>query len=101
VDVYKINADTPFWGGESNSNTILYQQICSGSYQFDPQFWDLISKDAKNFIEELLLVKPDSRMTASQTLAHPWLSTTQSIDLLPTVKKNFDAKRTFKKGFCD
>lgn len=37
-------------------------------------------------------------MTASQALAHPWINTTASVDLLPSVRKNFDAKKTFRKA---
>jgi hypothetical protein len=37
-------------------------------------------------------------MTVSQALKHPWLNNMANVDLLPNVRKNFNAKRTFKKG---
>lgn len=89
---------TPFWGGESNSNQVMYQQIMLGKYDLDPQYWDCISSDAKDFIAKLLVVDPARRMTAQQALEHAWLSTSASVDLLPNVRLNFNAKRTFKKG---
>lgn len=90
---------TPFWGGEENSTTLLYQDICAGKYEFESQYWDMISDEAKTFIRKLLLVNPDARMTASQAADHPWLCTENKVDILPTIKKNFNPKRTFKKGF--
>lgn len=37
-------------------------------------------------------------MTAKQALKHEWLKTTQDFNLLPNVRKNFNARRTFKKA---
>ncbi|OAJ38885.1 hypothetical protein BDEG_22784 [Batrachochytrium dendrobatidis JEL423] len=94
-----LSGYTPFWGGETNSTTVLYQAIVEGSYEYDPENWDKISADAKNFISKLLLVDPSKRMTAAEALKHPWLHTEAAIDLLPNMRKNFDAKKTFKKAF--
>ncbi len=54
--------------------------------------------EAKDFIGKLLCVDQAKRLTASDALKHPWLATVHGFDLLPSVKKNFNAKRTFKKG---
>ena len=89
---------TPFWGGEANSNTVLYQAIVSGKYEFEPEWWDLVSSEAKDFISKLLMVNPDKRMTAKEARQHPWMSTRNAVDLLPNVRKNFNAKLTFKKA---
>jgi serine/threonine protein kinase len=53
---------------------------------------------AKDFVQKLLVVDPDKRLTARAALGHPWIRTEADFDLLPNVKKNFNAKRTFKKG---
>jgi calcium/calmodulin-dependent protein kinase I len=89
---------TPFWGGEANSNTVLYQAICSGKFEFDEQYWSQVSPEAKQFISKLLIIDPSKRMTASEASQDCWLDTTAGIDLLPHVRKNFNARRTFKKG---
>ncbi|KAL2915190.1 hypothetical protein HK105_205297 [Polyrhizophydium stewartii] len=89
---------TPFWGGETNSTTILYQAIVEGKYEYEDEYWGNISKEAKDFIDHMLVVNPAGRMTATQALSHPWLSTDANVDLLPGIRKNFDAKRTFKKA---
>jgi calcium/calmodulin-dependent protein kinase I len=43
-------------------------------------------------------VNPDKRMIAKEALEHPWMATTQTVDLLPNVRKNFNAKMTLKKA---
>ncbi|KAI8899285.1 kinase-like domain-containing protein [Globomyces pollinis-pini] len=36
---------TPFWGGESNSTTILYQSIVKGKYEYEEEYWGMISSE--------------------------------------------------------
>jgi serine/threonine protein kinase len=36
---------TPFWGGEQNSTPILYQAIVKGKYEFDEDYWGMISPE--------------------------------------------------------
>eukprot|EP00842_Homolaphlyctis_polyrhiza_P001268 jgi/Hompol1/2141/HPOL_005870-RA len=88
---------TPFWGGESNSTTVLYQAIVNGDYQFDEDYWSNISSEAKDFISKLLVVDQSKRMSAQAALAHPWIKNQRNTDILPNIRKNFNAKMTFKK----
>ena len=37
-------------------------------------YWDDVSEDAKNFIDQLLVVDPDERPSAEDALKHPWLT---------------------------
>ena len=53
---------------------------------------------AKDFINQCLILDPAARPTALQALEHPWLSTESKTDLLPTVRKGFNAKRQWGKG---
>jgi serine/threonine protein kinase len=71
---------------------------------------------AKNFIRSTLMTDPQKRLTAQDALNHPWLCSameaaetvkkgeappiTSSGDsnLLPSVKKNFNARRTLRKA---
>lgn len=60
-----------------------------------------ISEPAKDFITKLLKVEPEARMTASQALDHPWLQAGKEhpeFDLLPHVRKGFNAIKMFRKA---
>ena len=83
------------------------QAILVADYSFTPlEYWRHVSKPARQFIQQCLTIDPVERMTAHQALAHPWITgeveagaapgkpSDQKIDLLPTVKKNFNARRT-------
>lgn len=81
------------------------QAIVAGDYAFEPEvYWAGVSDAARDFINCLLTVDPSKRMTASQALEHPWLATDaaknegQQKDLLPDLRSNFNAKRTFRKA---
>ena len=78
---------------------ILYNSIMKGKFEYEPEFWDAVSPIGKDFISKLLIVDPARRLTAKQAYEHPWLSNNITVDLLPNVRKNFNAKGTLKKAF--
>ncbi|KAF9912819.1 hypothetical protein EC991_008685 [Linnemannia zychae] len=98
---------TPFWGDDQPA---LFENIISGQYQFEDEYWRDISPLAKNFINTLLIRPAEIRSTATQALAHPWFramldqdlsapaSPQDSVNLLPAVRKNFNARTVFKKA---
>ncbi|KAF9125908.1 hypothetical protein BGW39_007078 [Mortierella sp. 14UC] len=98
---------TPFWGEDQQA---LFENIISGQYQFEDEYWHDISPLAKNFINTLLVRPAEIRSTATQALAHPWFramldqdlsapaSPQDSVNLLPAVRKNFNARTVFKKA---
>lgn len=53
---------------------------------------------ARSFIRKCLSLNPDSRPTATEALNDVWMTGQQAkdIDLLDTVRENFNARRTFK-----
>ena len=81
----------------------LFRRIKNADYQFDPQYWDPVSDDAKDFIRKLLVPNPKNRLSAAQAMRHPWLIKGDH-DLvvrnlnstLTNLKANFNAKRRFK-----
>ncbi|KAF9132009.1 hypothetical protein BGX30_012816 [Mortierella sp. GBA39] len=98
---------TPFWGDDQQA---LFENIIAGQYQFEEEYWREISPLAKNFINTLLVRPAEIRSTATQALAHPWFravldqdlsapaSPQDSVNLLPAVRKNFNARTVFKKA---
>jgi calcium-dependent protein kinase len=60
----------PF-GGQDDYE--IQENVKAGNYSLSTKHWRNISTDAKSFVRSLLDMNPESRPTASQALAHPWL----------------------------
>ncbi|KAF9149425.1 hypothetical protein BG015_008786 [Linnemannia schmuckeri] len=98
---------TPFWGEDQAS---LFECIISGEYEYEEEYWKDISGLGKAFIDSLLVRPADKRPSATQALNHPWframleqdmvtpISPADSVNLLPGVRKNFNARSAFKKA---
>ncbi|WOO81985.1 Calcium/calmodulin-dependent protein kinase cmkB [Vanrija pseudolonga] len=100
---------TPF---DRDSQYEEMQAICNGDYKFaPPEYWAGVSETARDFVRACLTVDPTNRPTAAQLLQHKWLRTDAppfvadpesesgaAVNLLPTVKKAFDAKKTFRRA---
>lgn len=94
---------TPF---DRESNLEEMQAILVADYSFTPlEYWRGVSRAARGFIKRCLTIDPTQRLTAHEALAHEWIAGgpdsgrgTAEEDLLPTVKKNFNARRTLHKA---
>jgi len=61
----------PFYG---KSDNVVFERILSCKFTFPPKEWDKISSTAKDFISNLLVVNAADRLSASEALNHPWIS---------------------------
>lgn len=100
---------TPF---DRDSQVEEIQAICAADYAFEPkEYWEGVTDTARDFVNRCLTVDQHARITAPQALEHPWLTTylaqapareqaqpAKSPDLLPQMRRNFDAKKTFRKA---
>ncbi|OHW99594.1 CAMK CAMK1 protein kinase [Colletotrichum incanum] len=89
---------TPF---DRDSDFEEMQAILNADYSFTPfDYWRGVSDHAKDFIRRCLTIDPNKRMTAHDALQHPFVAgylnngEGEGQNLLPTVKKNFNARRT-------
>jgi len=88
---------TPF---DRDSDFEEMQAILKADYSFTPvEYWRGVSDAAKDFIRRCLTIDPAKRMTAHEALQHPFVAgykagEDKGQNLLPTVKKNFNARRT-------
>merc|ERR1719295_249003 len=62
----------PFFDAQGNQKR-LYKLIKLGKYRFPPPYWDYVSENAKDLVRSLLVLDPEKRFSAEQTLAHQWL----------------------------
>ncbi|CAD8143599.1 unnamed protein product [Paramecium octaurelia] len=60
----------PFVGKTENQ---ILEKVKLGKFTFDPDDWDTVSKEAKEFIIKLLKMDPNQRLSAKQALEDPWL----------------------------
>ncbi len=94
---------TPF---DRDSNLEEMQAILIADYSFTPlEYWRSVSLSAREFIKRCLTIDPTKRMTAHEALSHPFVNDDDETirqrgregaggDLLPVIKKNFNARRT-------
>lgn len=93
---------TPF---DRDSNLEEMQAILIADFSFAPlEYWRSVSLSAREFIKGCLTIDPQKRMTSHEALSHPFVDDTAREregagdrgggDLLPVIKKNFNARRT-------
>lgn len=80
----------------------LFEKIKKAQYDFDPEYWGHITREAKDLIRGMLTLDPARRLTVDQALTHPWVGITaeqlRRINLDANLKelKKFNANRKFK-----
>jgi calcium/calmodulin-dependent protein kinase I len=76
----------------------LIDEITHARYDFHERYWRNISTEAKDFIRALLTLDDKKRLTATEAMKHQWMTSSDinEIDILETVKENFNPRRTLK-----
>lgn len=72
VIIYVLICGYPPFVDENQS--VLFQKIRVGDWQFHDKAWGSISKEAKEMIKRLLVVNPLQRWSAKECLASPWMT---------------------------
>jgi len=78
VDMWSIGVITyillcgfpPFYG---DTVPEIFEQIMEANFDYPEEYWGSVTKEAKDFINKLLVVETTERMSASDALKHPWL----------------------------
>ncbi|CAG8576474.1 10720_t:CDS:2 [Funneliformis caledonium] len=86
---------TPFWGDDQAT---LFENIMSGVYDYDEDYWSEISMKATDFIDRMLTFDQSKRVTAHEALNDEWFKSAADVDILENVRRNFSAKATFRKA---
>lgn len=107
ITYFLLAGYTPF---DRDSQQLEMEAIIAGDYKFEPEeYWENVSETAKDFVRQCLTIDQANRPTAGEALGHKWLSDPTAhfvtdkegvapVDLLPHVKKAFDAKQLWKKA---
>jgi len=86
----------------SEDPKLLIKETIRAQIEFHDQYWHNISSEAKDFIHSLLNVNPLRRLTSSEALSHPWLTTHLSADhdLVDGLRQNFNARAQWKRAIA-
>lgn len=66
-----LSSHRPFY---SKKRRVMINNIMTGAYDLKSVYWNPISDEAKDMVNNLLIVDPSKRMNASEALEHKWLS---------------------------
>lgn len=95
-----LSGESPFQG---NSDAETLALVTAAKYDFDPESFEDISAQAKEFISSLLKKDRRCRLSCDEGLAHPWMASFSVLNRRPTKSlkkekmKRFLAKRKWKK----
>ena len=87
----------PF-GGDTDNDTLC--NISNVDWEFDEDSFEEISSHARDFIEKLLTLKPEDRLSSSEALEHPWMKANEQRGGKINTKRHrtFLARRRWKKS---
>jgi calcium-dependent protein kinase len=66
-----LSSHRPFY---HKRRKVMIDRIMRVEYNFDKDYWDDVSDEAKDMINKLLVLDPKKRMNAAEALKHKWLS---------------------------
>lgn len=90
----------PFY--DERGDQAMFQRILKCDFQFVAPWWDDVSLSAKNLVSKLIVLDPKKRLTAKQTLQHPWVqgkgAKREHMEKTQEKLKEFNARRKLKAG---
>ncbi|XP_072230284.1 myosin light chain kinase, smooth muscle-like [Leuresthes tenuis] len=95
-----LSGESPFQG---NNDAETLASVTAARYKFDPETFEDISDEAKDFISSLLKKDRRGRLSCTEALAHSWMASFTPLNRRPTKSLNKDrmkrflAKRKWKK----
>lgn len=94
-----LSGSLPFTG---KRHLDLFKAIIAGDFNFDDDYWEEVSDDAKDLICKLLVTDPDKRYTAMDALNSKWIRASESklrsnsLARVSTRMRTFNARLKFK-----
>lgn len=79
-----LSGQMPF---ADDNRTRLYKAILKAKYSYHGEAWKDVSDLAKDFINQLLVLEPEERMTAEDSLGHRWITTCAGTSSLKNLQK--------------
>lgn len=97
VNLYIFLAGYPPFGG--NTDEQILRKVSVGRFSFPSPEWDTISFEAKDLISKMLTLDTTRRISARDSLSHPWMSNASRAPINPTVARGiFNNLQNFRAG---
>mmetsp|Transcript_17310 Transcript_17310/g.20067 ORF Transcript_17310/g.20067 Transcript_17310/m.20067 type:complete len:91 (+) Transcript_17310:164-436(+) len=81
---YMLAGDPPF---NNENNSELFDAIITSPVLYPKKTWQHVSSDCIDFVQKLLVKKPEDRLTAKEAILHPWFEFSNSLQ-----RKESDAR---------
>jgi len=85
----------PFYAHDS---AVVDDKIKKADYTFTHRAWEQVSDDAKDLIKKLLVVDPDTRLTAEEALKHRWVNADKNEQAEHYLTYSLDGLKEFNQG---
>ena len=73
VILYILLCGYPPFNGETDKE--IMEAVKKGEFDFPEEEWSVITEEGKDLIKKMLTYDPKKRLSAAQTLGHPWFQT--------------------------
>ncbi|MEQ2298780.1 hypothetical protein AMECASPLE_008888 [Ameca splendens] len=87
-----LSGESPFQG---TNDAETFSLVTAASFEFDPESFEDISDEAKDFIRSLLKKDRRSRLSCTEALAHSWMASFTLLNRRPTKSLNKEKMRRF------
>ena len=93
VMFFLLSGEQPF---RSASLADIYKLISTCNYSFSSPVWSSVSPQAKNLIQQLLVINPEHRISLQTALNHPWFNETRLLSPRVISTQVLDSLRRYK-----
>lgn len=69
--LYIMLSGVPPFQGKTDPE--IFKRVKKGKYDLKSQVWNTVSKPAKDLLQKLMTLDPNTRVSAREALRHPWL----------------------------
>ena len=88
-----LSGKMPFTGAHISDT---FARIIQGEFKVNTDEFSLVSPQAIDLLRKLLVVDPESRLSADEALTHPWFVQSFPDVLLPITKEVIDSLRNYR-----
>jgi len=98
VIMYVLLCGAPPFFGDTDAEVLT--SVRKGHYEFDLPVWDVVSREAKDLVQRMLVLDPTKRYTAQDALNHKWIQhlAPQSKGALPFSANAFRNLKKFRQN---